>query len=252
MLTSAREQYRQQQRLTALAVRQARRVEPRGIGEVLRTLTAYQFGSITLSIETAADILAEQGIEAPARAGISPASLLSGGGASVLINAARTPEAFDRLIASLVQDAGRTAAAVDVARRPALTGYVRSLNPPSCGRCAILAGRVYKYSTGFQRHPLCDCLMTPTTDAAGQDLITDPTDLVDRGLVNGLSKGDMFALENGADLGQVVNVRRKKAGLTVGSSVIKRAGRLTPQGVLEVASDREQAIELLKRYGYLL
>lgn len=252
MLTSAREQYRQQQRLTALAVRQARRVEPRGTTEVVRTVTAYQLAAIYLATGSTPDILAEQGIEAPATAGMSPAALLTGGGAARLVGAAETPDAFDRIIASLVQDAGRTAAAVDVARRPTLTGYVRSLNPPSCGRCAILAGRVYKYSTGFQRHPLCDCLMTPTTEAAGQDLVTDPTALVDKGLINGLSKGDIEALRLGADLGQVVNVRRKKAGLTVGSSVLRRANRLTPQGVLEVASDREQAIELLKRYGYLL
>lgn len=34
-------------------------------------------------------------------------------------------------------------------------GYVRVLNPPSCGRCAILAGRFYRWSAGFQRHPMC-------------------------------------------------------------------------------------------------
>lgn len=252
MLTSAREQYRQQQRLTALAVRQARRVKARGVAEVVRTLAAYQATAITLTVNVTPEVLAEQGIEAPPASAISLPSLLTGASASVLIDAAGSPEAFDRIVASLVQDAGRTAAAVDIARRPAITGYVRSLNPPSCGRCAILAGRIYRYSTGFQRHPNCDCLMTPTTNVTGRELITDPAELVEKGLIRGLSKGDLEALKVGADLGQVVNVRRKQAGLTVGSSVMQRAGRLTPQGVLAVASDRQQHIELLKRYGYLL
>ena len=252
MLTSALDQYRQQQRLTALGLRQARRVTPRGTGAVSRIVATYQVAAIALALGSTPEVLAEQGIEAPAVASVGSASLLTGSAATDLLERVETPAAFDRLILSLIVDAGRTAAAVDVARRPTLTGYVRSLNPPSCGRCAVLAGRVYRYSTGFLRHPRCDCLMTPTTDAIGKELITDPTDLVERGLIRGLSEGDMEALDNGADLGKVVNVRRKQAGLMVGSSVIKRGNQLTPQGVLRLASNREQAIELLRRYGYLL
>lgn len=252
MLTSALEQYRQQQRLTALAVRQGRRVATRGTGAVSRVIAAYQAAAIALALGSAEKVLAEQGITAPPVASVGSAALLTGSAATALLDATDTGSAFDRLIATLVGDAGRTAAAVDIARRPAISGYVRSLNPPSCGRCAVLAGRVYRFSTGFQRHPLCDCLVTPTTEAAGKDLITDPTDLVERGLIRGLSKGDQAALDLGADLGKVVNIRRQKAGLTVGSSVIQRRGRLTPQGVLNIASDRDEAIALLRRYGYLL
>ena len=252
MLTSALEQYQQQQRLTAAAVRQARRVESRGLLEVAKVIATYQVASIALTTGSTPNVLDEQGIDAPPAANMGSASLLTGSGAGGLIAATATPAAFDRLIASLVQDAGRTAAAVDIARRPALTGYVRSLNPPSCGRCAVLAGRIYRYSTGFARHPGCDCLMTPTTLSDGLDLVTDPSDLVANGQIRGLSKGDQSALDNGADLGQVVNVRKKAAGLTVGSSVLERAGRLTPQGILRVASTRDEQIALLKRFGYLL
>src|SRR5690348_18342012 len=35
------------------------------------------------------------------------------------------------------------------------------LNPPSCQRCAILAGRWYRWSQGFLRHPRCDCVNLP-------------------------------------------------------------------------------------------
>lgn len=252
MLTSAREQYRQQQRLTAAGLRQARRVAPRGTGAVSRVVATYQAAAIALAIASTPEVLAEQGIEAPPVAAVSSSALLTGSATTGLLDSVKTSDAFDRLVATLLVDAGRTAAAVDIARRPALTGYVRSLNPPSCGRCAVLAGRVYRYSTGFQRHPRCDCLMTPTTEAIGQGLVTDPTNLVERGLIRGLSQGDMVALDNGADLGQVVNVRRKSAGLRVGSSVYARGERLTPQGILATASDRTQAIDLLKQNGYLL
>lgn len=252
MLTSALDQYKQQQRITTAGVRQARKVATRGPDQVARVLVAYQAASIALATDATPSILAEQGIAAPPSAPIASASLLTGSAAISLVNSLETPAALDRLVASLIQDAGRTASAVDVARRPALTGYVRSLNPPSCGRCAILAGRVYRYSTGFQRHPLCDCLMTPTNEAEGRDLVTDPTDLLERGLIRGLSIGELEALDAGADLGRVVNVRRKQAGLSVGSSVITRAGRLTPQGILRVASDRTEVIDLLRRNGYLL
>jgi hypothetical protein len=110
---------------------------------------------------------------------------------------------------------------------------------------------VYRYSEGFQRHPRCDCLMTPTNQTIGPTLVTDPQEALDKGWVRGLSKADTEALNAGAELGEVVNVHRKAAGLTVGSSVMVRAGRLTPQGCLEFASGRTQALELLRRYGYI-
>lgn len=252
MLPSALRHYRQQQAVTAAAVREARKRASRGAVEVARSVIGYQLASITLTLGSTGDELAEQGLRAPSVAAVNTPSLLtSGSSLTSMLEAAATSEAFDRMVASLVQDAGRTAAAVDLARRPALTGHIRSLNLPSCSRCVVLAGRVYRYSEGFLRHPLCDCLMTPTTIAAGKDLVTDPGEALAKGQVRGLSKGDLEAIENGADLGKVVNIRRKSAGLSVGSSVITRGGRLTPQGVMKVASDRTEAIDLLRKYGYL-
>lgn len=248
MLTSALRHYQQQQRVTASAVREARR----GLSGVAGVVAAHQLASVELTLGATGDELAEQGIAAATVARVVPAALLTAAVDVVgMVEAAATAQAFDRLVATLVNDAGRTAATVDIARRPAVTGHVRSLNLPSCSRCVVLAGRVYRHSEGFLRHPLCDCLMTPTTIAAGRDLVTDPADALERGMVRGLSKGDLDAIDAGADLGQVVNVRRKGAGVTVGSSVIERGGRLTPQGVMRVASDRPQQVELLRRFGYL-
>lgn len=56
---------------------------------------------------------------------------------------------------SQIADIGRAVTGVGIAARPGLQGYTRFLNPPSCQRCAVLAGRTYRYSTGFRRHPQC-------------------------------------------------------------------------------------------------
>lgn len=158
---------------------------------------------------------------------------------------------FARLVASLVQDAGRAAQSVAITARPKVS-FVRHLNLPSCSRCAVLAGRIYRYSEGFQRHPGCDCTMTPVT-VASPDLTYDPVALARDGKVTGLSKDDQRALADGADIGRVVNIRRKKAGLTESGRVLIRAGRPTPAGIYKATGgDREAAIALLKVHGYLL
>lgn len=251
MLTASRRQYERQQRITALGITQARRASARGSVAVASTLAPYQAASIALSLEMAPEILSEQGISATATASVNPGSLLTGAGAASLVDQTDTDAAFDRLVLSLIQDAARTASAVANVTRPAVTGYVRYLSPPSCARCAVLAGRLYRYSTGFQRHPRCDCQMQPSNEAVGPSLIADPMTAFDRGLIRGLSKGDTEAIQKGADIGQVINVRRRAAGLVVGSSVIERAGRLTPQGILRLTDDRGQQLKLLRRYGYV-
>lgn len=157
---------------------------------------------------------------------------------------------FDRLVASLVQDAGRAAQQVDATTRPRVA-HVRHLNLPSCSRCAVLAGRVYRYSDGFKRHPNCDCVMIPTTVAA-PDLTYDPNQLARDGQIRGLSRADLKALEDGADFGQVVNARLRSAGLTEAGEVLSRAGRPTPAGIYRATgNDRDKALDLLKRHGYI-
>lgn len=156
---------------------------------------------------------------------------------------------FEQLVASLVQDAGRAAEGAAIAARPNI-GHVRMLNPPSCGRCAVLAGRVYRYSTGFLRHPGDDCVMIPTT-LANQDYLQDPAELAKDGLISGLSKADQRAILDGADPGQVINVRLRKAGLTEAGRVLSRRGRPTPEAIYRAAASREDALTALQRAGYL-
>lgn len=162
----------------------------------------------------------------------------------------QTDGEFERLVESIVTDSARAAESVAVAVRTHIV-YVRYLNLPSCSRCAVLAGRVYRWSTGFLRHPNCDCSMIPTTVAS--PLVQDPAALVREGHVTGLSKADMQAVADGADLNRVVNVRRAAAGLLESGHALSRGGRPTPAGIYRIANgDREKAVALLKQYGYLL
>jgi hypothetical protein len=252
MLRSAASQYVEQQQLAALGLSQARRAGARGAVQAAKVINRYQATSALLALEFVPLVLSEQGISDRAVGRPVVDAMVTGSSTVGLLDQAQTDTAFDRLVLSLISDAGRTATSVDMATRPAVTGYVRSLVAPSCSRCAILAGRVYRYSTGFQRHPRCDCLMTPTNDTAGRELVTDPTDLFNRGQITGLSRADADAINAGADMGQVVNVRSKAAGLTNGSSVFTRAGRPTPAGIYGMTTSKAEALTLLRRFGYVL
>jgi hypothetical protein len=173
-----------------------------------------------------------------------------------------------------------------ITTRQANVGHVRYLSPPSCQRCAILAGRWYRWSDYFKRHPLCDCVMVPTTAVASPDLVYDPQEAFANGQIKDLTKAQTKAIQDGADMSQVVNASRGMTqtttikgtrfnftteGTTVrglygksadaASTVEKKAGerylrstksRLTPDTIYRVARDRAHAIQLLKHYGYVL
>lgn len=252
MLPSAHSQRTRQAHISALGLRDARRIAPRGTRATAHVVAYYQAASVGLALETAPEILAEQGIDGAKTGDVISASMLTDeAGSAAMLDKTSDRAAFDRLVLSLIQDASRTAAICDIATRPPVTGYVREVGGACCARCAVLAGRVYRYSTGFQRHPGCRCSMTPTTLSAGGSLTLDATAAFRAGQVRGLSKADAQAIDMGADISQVVNVRRAQAGLTVGSSVIERAGRLTPQGILRLVEDRDRQTVLLRRYGYI-
>ena len=252
MLAATLRQREQQRQLVELAQREAHRRAVRGSLAVAQIVGSYQAYNIEATQQNAPDVLAEQGIPADAAASVNARSLLTAPRASAgMLSKVANQAAFDRLVATLVQDAGRTAAGVDMATRTHVTGYVRALSGSSCARCAVLAGRVYRWSQGFQRHPNCDCVMLPTTETVGRDLITDPMEAFAQGRIHGLSRADTKAINSGADISQVVNVRRKQAGLIMGGSVMERAGRLTPAGIFRIASDQAEALTLLRRYGYV-
>lgn len=187
-----------------------------------------------------------------------------------------------------VADAARQAVGVMTASRKNLGGTVRVVNPPSCQRCVILAGRFYRWSTGFDRHPRCDCVNLPSRSvgwAEAEGFITDPMDAYRKGQIKDLTGAQIKAIEDGADIGQVVNAYR---GISTTSTETAKSIRMrlraeqapqraaipagqpdllgfmqprptrteplvipTPEGIYANAASRDDAIEQLRNWGYI-
>lgn len=186
----ARDHYRDQQRLSDAAAQVAgdawSQVDP---GDI-RGSWAAQSPRVTVALAGAqqaaasqADgyldaVLGEQGIPAAAAGRVAPGAFAGvasdgralgtlvdqpavgtlaaiGSGHSTARSMAMGRASLDMIVRTQVADAGRAADGAALAARPGASGYTRLLVPPSCSRCAILAGRWYRYSAGFQRHPRC-------------------------------------------------------------------------------------------------
>lgn len=169
------------------------------------------------------------------------------------------------VVATQVTDAGRVAGGVAIASRPHTDGFVRMLDPPSCSRCAILAGAWYRWNAGFARHPRCDCTEVPAGENVAGDLRTDPMEAFRAGKISDLSRAETKAVNDGGDLNQIVNAHRGMS--TAGGRRYTREGtsrhgsygganggiaRLTPEQIYRDArGSRTEAIRLLRRYGYI-
>src|SRR5574337_646479 len=87
---------------------------------------------------------------------------------------------LDMAVQTTIADTARQAASVSIAARPK-TGWIRMVNPPCCQRCAVLAGKLFKWNQGFQRHPRCDCRHIPhaESDPLDPDIFIGPEDVKD-------------------------------------------------------------------------
>ncbi|MDV8066397.1 hypothetical protein R4P64_07760 [Rhodococcus sp. IEGM 1366] len=195
-----------------------------------------------------------------------------------------------RLTATLVADASREATqAAMVSSR--FGGYVRMLQPPSCHRCAVQAGKWFRWNKGFERHPKCDCVHIPAQEARADDLRLDVTAAIRAGKVTGLNKADIAAILNdGADPSQVINAHRGMSTSNVFGQTLKitnegvtrrgiahrsmgqaayvrrqgemraagqryaqwRSARLSPSAIYNIAESKSDALRLMKLYGYIL
>lgn len=227
MLATGPRYYAKQQHLTALAVRQLRRAS--SVDRALPLLATYQANAALLALQYGTDALQEQRISGNGAEVIPEAFTVTPGVPSVLDDA-DTQFKFDRIVSSLVADAGRSAmGAFTTSRYERRIGNIRQLTAPSCSRCAILAGRFYRWSEGFKRHPRCDCVMVPGSPSIAS---YDPNAAFERGEIGsyrtlpdgtkrfqqGLSKVQREAINDGADIGQVVNAQR-------GMQTVNFAGR---------------------------
>lgn len=156
-------------------------------------------------------------------------------------------------------------------------GWVRMLQPPSCGRCAMLAGQFYKWNDGFERHPNCDCKHIPVEESLADDLTVNPyayfksLSIADQEKYFGVANS--AAIAAGADIHQVMNAALRKGGLyTIGKRRFTREGttkrgfyrsateagrarvaRPTPWQIMQDAhGDQTVAVAALKRFGYII
>lgn len=160
------------------------------------------------------------------------------------------------IVGTQVADANRAAT------QAAITGYttfgwVRMLNPPSCSRCAILAGQWYRWNQGFQRHPRCDCRHIPAQEHKAKSLTTDPyayfRSLADSDQDRLFGRSNARAIRDGSDIYRVVNIQTR--GLApAGSRQAAKYGtptRMTPDQIYRVAGTRTNAIQMLTQHGYI-
>lgn len=313
---SASEHYRQQSRISnevaALLTQLWRNVDFESLDEsypldaLLVAISMGQVQAASLADPYVAQVLAELGIESPVVGTVQPRGFIGTSDGRPMDGLLAQPvidvkqatakglvkrEAMQSGLASLlrigttqVQDAGRTAVGAAIAARPAVGGYTRVLSLPACSRCVVLAGKWYEWNSGFQRHPGCDCRHVPADRSMAKDLTTDPRQAIQSGKVTGLSRAELAAIEEGADIGQVINARQGM--YTAGGRKFTRTGtstrgsfgrqaraegsgtqlvtggsrrtrrvttlRLTPEQIyIEAAGNRDEAVRLLRRFGYL-
>lgn len=148
-------------------------------------------------------------------------------GASVAEALARGGQHLTLTSGTALSDTGRSAEKVSGgAHRVKL--WTRMLNPPSCGRCVVLAGKTTTHQTAFLRHPGCDCRNVPSTEDTGEDARTNPKDYLgslseaEQDRVLG-SRANGQAFRDGADMNQLINAYRKagavRAGQVNGSAI---------------------------------
>jgi hypothetical protein len=193
--------------------------------------------------------------------------------------------ALQMIVSTQLADAGRIADQVSMVSHHS-QGYVRMVVGRTCSRCVVLAGRWYRWNASFQRHPRCDCTGIPAAEDAAGDLRTDPAAYF-RSLSHAeqdklFTQAGAQAIRDGADMSQVVNVRRKNALYAAGGQRLTREGvtrrslyggyyiddagnlrkrprgvkappRLTPEEIYrQSGGDRDEALGLLRRYAYLI
>lgn len=136
---------------------------------------------------------------------------------------------LDRMARTIISDTARSAASVDITARQGV-GFVRMLTPPSCSRCAVLAGRFYRWNAGFLRHPRCDCRGIPSQENTEGNLTTDPYEYFES--LSAKEQDKYFtvagaqAIRDGSDLFQVVNARRGMSYAGVSADGTRRGQRL--------------------------
>lgn len=170
---------------------------------------------------------------------------------------ARGMQFLDLTTLTQVADTGRGAELVTMTATPAVTGYVRMLNPPSCARCVILAGKHFTWNNDFRRHPRCDCLTIPSSINLSPDAakVVNPEayfkSLTPEQQVASFGVDGARAIRDGASPITVVNASRGTFTPTGRRAPTAAARRMPGDIYAEAGDDRARALELLRSEGYL-
>ncbi|MFT7836928.1 hypothetical protein Q5530_12330 [Saccharothrix sp. BKS2] len=187
-------------------------------------------------------------------------------------------------VSTETNDTARLALHVGAVVEPEIAGYERVVTLPACGRCILLSGRLYRYSTGFLRHPRCDCTMRPITSEQWREGGSSHSPKALFGSMTraqqdkAFGKGEAAAIRAGADIGRVVNARRSGQVYVAGGyeftreaitgrgigrqlgELAKRGGRYrrsqvprptAAQLITALGQDQVELIRQLRRFGYL-
>lgn len=181
---------------------------------------------------------------------VTHAKVMVGAGATVPEALSAGSSWLTTAVGTLLSDTGRASERLGMQARP-VTGFVRMLTPPSCGRCVILAGKRSTSSQAFLRHPRCDCRNIPASEAVAGDLTVDPRAhldaMSDDELAKALgSKANAQAYRDGADQNQLINAYRKSGGVQP-AQVLGRDIKVTSEGVTR----RGVAYRQMSQAGYV-
>jgi hypothetical protein len=84
----------------------------------------------------------------------------------------RSRSILERTVSTEVGDTAREVLSTGMVLDDRITGYERLVTLPACDRCLVLAGRFYRYTDAFQRHPRCEgCVHVPTYHVPGLGIV---------------------------------------------------------------------------------
>jgi hypothetical protein len=158
-----------------------------------------------------------------------------------------------QIVGTQVADAGRVATGMAITATPSVTRWVRMTSSGACGRCAILAGKVYAVNRGFDRHPGCLCQHIPLSENVSNDVTTNPRKYFDS--LSREKQDQLFGKERterilaGEDMSRVVNSGRTSTSTAGGVRPAK--ARAMPERVMAKAGSRDEAVSALRRAGFL-
>jgi len=137
---------------------------------------------------------------------------------------------LDGIVATQVADAGRLGTSLRMVASPHVSGYIREVSPGACARCLLLAGKWYRWSSGFLRHPHCQCINVPVGQAQGKGMVTD-ADSAFRSMSKAeqdrvFTTAGAKAIRDGADINRVVNARRGTEWAGQSSTRINERGQI--------------------------